>query len=252
MKLTFLGTGTSTGVPEAGCICEICKSTDKKDKRLRCSSLIEVGNKHILIDCGPDFRYQMIRAGVMRIDAVLLTHHHYDHIGGLDDLRPYSRNQDVPIYAEAYVHKAIRRCLPYAFTDHRYPGVPQLRLNTITEEPFEIQGIPIIPIRLMHANLPILGYRIGDIAYLTDVKVIPEEEFDKLKGVKTLILDALRFKREHISHIIVPEALAYANRIAPEETYFIHMSHQIGFHEEANSRLPEHFHFAYDEQVLTL
>ena len=174
MKITFLGTGTSTGNPEIGCSCEVCTSRDPRDWRLRASVLVEVAGKQLLIDCGPDFRYQMLRAKCYHLDAVLLTHEHYDHVGGLDDLRPFSREKDVAIYTEANVVEAIKTRMPYVFRAHKYPGVPNLVLHTVGLAPFEAAGVPIQPIRVMHAKLPILGFRIGDFAYLTDLKYLPE------------------------------------------------------------------------------
>lgn len=251
MKLTFLGTGTSTGVPEVGCTCPTCISTDPRDKRLRTSAMVEIENKRLLIDCGPDFREQMLRNKVNHVDAVLITHDHYDHVGGIDDLRPFGRKQDVPIYAEDYVQKSIHRCLPYAFVEKASTYVPNLKLQDISTEPFLAAGIPVVPIRIMHHTLPILGFRIGNLAYLTDVKVIPESEFKKLEGVEILIIDALR-EAPHISHLGFAEAIAYAERIAPKETYFIHMGHQVGTHETVEKLLPPHMFFAYDGLVLEL
>ena len=245
MRLTFLGTGTSTGNPEIGCQCEVCRSRDSRDWRLRTSALVEVDGKSLLIDCGPDFRWQMIRNGISHLDAILLTHEHYDHVGGLDDVRPMCREHGMEIYAERNVIEAIRTRLPYVFREHRYPGVPNLLMREINLSPFEVAGVRVIPIRVMHAKLPILGFRIGDLAYMTDIKSLPETEFPKLEGVRVLVLDALR-ELPHLSHESLGEALALAERIAPEETYFVHMSHRIGLHAEIEHRLPPHTHYAYD------
>lgn len=245
MRLTFLGTGTSTGNPEIGCQCEVCRSVDPRDWRLRTSALVEVDGKSLLIDCGPDFRWQMIRNGISHLDAILLTHEHYDHVGGLDDVRPMCREHGMEIYAERNVIEAIRTRLPYVFREHRYPGVPNLLMREIDLSPFEVAGVRVIPIRVMHAKLPILGFRIGDLAYMTDIKSLPETEFPKLEGVRVLVLDALR-ELPHLSHESLGEALALAERIAPEETYFVHMSHRIGLHAEIEHRLPSHTHYAYD------
>ena len=245
MRLTFLGTGTSTGNPEIGCQCEVCRSRDLRDWRLRTSALVEVNGKSLLIDCGPDFRWQMIRNGISHLDAILLTHEHYDHVGGLDDVRPMCREHGMEIYAERNVIEAIRTRLPYVFREHRYPGVPNLLMREIDLSPFEVAGVRVIPIRVMHAKLPILGFRIGDLAYMTDIKSLPETEFPKLEGVRVLVLDALR-ELPHLSHESLGEALALAERIAPEETYFVHMSHRIGLHAEIEHRLPPHTHYAYD------
>lgn len=207
--------------------------------------MVEVDGKSLLIDCGPDFRWQMIRNGISHLDAILLTHEHYDHVGGLDDVRPMCREHGMEIYAERNVIEAIRTRLPYVFREHRYPGVPNLLMREIDLSPFEVAGIRVIPIRVMHAKLPILGFRIGDLAYMTDIKSLPETEFPKLEGVRVLVLDALR-ELPHLSHESLGEALALAERIAPEETYFVHMSHRIGLHAEIEHRLPPHTHYAYD------
>ena len=207
--------------------------------------MVEVDGKSLLIDCGPDFRWQMIRNGISHLDAILLTHEHYDHVGGLDDVRPMCREHGMEIYAERNVIEAIRTRLPYVFREHRYPGVPNLLMREINLSPFEVAGIRVIPIRVMHAKLPILGFRIGDLAYMTDIKSLPETEFPKLEGVRVLVLDALR-ELPHLSHESLGEALALAERIAPEETYFVHMSHRIGLHAEIEHRLPPHTHYAYD------
>ena len=251
MKINFLGTGTSTGNPEIGCSCEVCTSRDPRDWRLRASVLVEVAGKRLLIDCGPDFRYQMLRAKCYHLDAVLLTHEHYDHVGGLDDLRPYSRVKDVAIYTEANVVEAIKTRMPYVFRAHKYPGVPNLVLHTVGLAPFEAAGVPIQPIRVMHAKLPILGFRIGDFAYLTDLKYLPEEEFAKLAGLEVLVVDALR-RGTHLSHEGLEEALVLIARICPKEAYLTHMSHRIGLHAQIDKQLPPHVHYAYDGLTLTL
>lgn len=251
MKLIFLGTGTSTGNPEIGCHCEVCTSKDPRDWRLRASMLVETEGKKILIDCGPDFRWQMLSNGIEQLDAVLLTHEHYDHVGGLDDLRPFGRHKSVDIYAEDYVAEAVRQRIPYVFRDHKYPGVPNLELHAVPLHPFEAAGVRVIPIRVMHAQLPIYGYRIGNMAYLTDVKSIPEEEYAKLEGLDVLVLDALRYE-SHPSHESLGEALAQAGRIRPQETYLIHMSHRIGLHARIEKELPPHVHYAYDGLTVTV
>ena len=256
MKITILGSGTSTGVPEIGCICPVCMSTDPKDKRLRCSGLVEVDGVRILMDCGPDFREQMIRLNDFRqIDAVLVTHEHYDHVGGLDDLRPFCRFRDVPVYAEDYMAQRLRERIPYCFAEQLYPGVPRILLEEVSPGiPFYVsntegQKVEILPIRVMHGRLPILGYRIGKMAWVTDMLTMPESEYDHLQGLDVLVMNALR-PQPHGTHQSISEALEAVKRLAPKETYFVHMSHHVGLHAEAEQMLPEHVHFAYDGMVV--
>lgn len=245
IQITFLGTGTSTGIPQIGCTCPVCTSTDPKDNRLRTSAMISVNGKNILIDCGPDFRQQMLQSHLRRIDAVLITHIHYDHTGGIDDLRPFGENRMLPIYMESSVAEGIRNRLPYCFADHRYPGVPNIMLQEIGMEPFTIEEITVTPIRVMHYKLPILGYRIGGLAYITDALTIPETEYEKLKGVDVLVINALR-KQPHLSHQTLNEALQVIGRVNPREAYLVHMSHHMGLTAEVEKELPPHVHFAYD------
>jgi phosphoribosyl 1,2-cyclic phosphate phosphodiesterase len=249
LKIRFLGTGTSTGNPEIGCRCEVCTSTDPKDRRFRASALIETEGKHILIDCGPDFRMQMLETfetgAFSRLDGVLITHEHYDHVGGLDDLRTFCRAGAVDIYAEQNVTAAIRTRMPYVFRKHKYPGVPDLNLHVIENRVFSVSGIEIIPIRLMHGNLPIFGYRIGRIAYLTDLKTIPETEYAKLQDLDVLVINALR-KNDHISHETIDDALKNIERIGPGKACLIHMSHSFGLQEVVQKTLPENVFIAYD------
>lgn len=240
--ITFLGTGTSTGVPQLGCNCETCLSTDPRDKRLRCSALITINNKRILIDAGPDLRQQLIKNKIYNLDAILLTHEHYDHVGGLDDVRPLG---NVKVYGEKNVLKAIQRNMPYCFVKNKLPGVPNLKLVKIDENEFEIEGIKITPIRVMHAKLPILGFRIGDIAYITDAKTIADSEIEKLKGLKILVLSALR-KEYHFSHLSLDEAKEIASKVNADTTYFTHASHEIGLHTTIEQKLPENIHYAFD------
>jgi phosphoribosyl 1,2-cyclic phosphate phosphodiesterase len=245
----FLGTGTSTGNPEIGCRCEVCTSMDEKDRRFRSSVLIEIDGKHILIDCGPDFRMQMLEVfktgSFDKWDGVLITHEHYDHVGGLDDLRTFCRNEAVDIYAEGYVAEAIKTRIPYVFKEYKYPGVPNIRIIPVQNKPFSIKGIEINPVRLLHGKLPILGYRIDKLAYLTDLKTIPEEEYAKLQGLDVLIINALR-ENEHISHETIAEALKNIERIKPARAYLTHVSHHFGLHEKRQKMLPAHVFIAYD------
>ncbi len=249
MKLRFLGTGTSTGNPEIGCRCAVCTSSDPRDWRYRASALVETEGKRILLDCGPDFRMQMLdvmKTGTFdRLDGVLLTHEHYDHVGGLDDLRAFCKHDAVDIYAEDYVADAIRLRIPYVFKENKYPGVPNLRLHTIDIHPFQISGVSVTPVRLLHGRLPIFGYRIGNLAYLTDLKTIPEEEFEKLQNLDVLIINALRHQ-EHISHETLADALNHIRKINPRRSYLIHMSHHFGLHAEMQNQLPENVYIAYD------
>lgn len=244
MKVTFLGTGTSTGIPQIGCNCEVCSSSDEKDKRLRSSVLLQDENTNIIIDCGPDFRQQLLRNPVNHLDGVLITHEHYDHIAGLDDIRPLGK---CVIYAEKRVLLSIRRNLPYVFLDNPYPGVPKLTLSEI--EPnhnIKINNLTIQPVRLMHARLPILGFRIGKFAYLTDLKSITSEDIEQLQGLNVLVLNALRHQ-EHIAHITLKEAIELSRTINPQTTYFTHFSHDLGFHAEIQKILPDNMYLAFDK-----
>lgn len=249
MQITFLGTGTSTGIPQIGCTCPVCTSANPKDNRLRTSAVVSVNGKNILIDCGPDFRQQVLRAGIGRIDAVLITHIHYDHTGGIDDLRPFGGKHTLPIYLEPSVAEGIRTRLPYCFGDHLYPGVPNIRLQEIGIEPFTIENIEVTPIRVMHYKLPILGYRIGGLVYITDALTIPDEEYAKMKQVDVLVINALR-KQPHLSHQTLDEALRVIERVQPREAYLVHMSHHMGLTAEVEKELPPHVHFAYDGLVV--
>ncbi len=247
MLLTFLGTGTSTGVPFIGCKCAVCSSNDPRDNRLRSSALLTTDDgANILIDCGPDFRQQMMAREFRKIDGVLLTHNHYDHVGGLDDLRPFCVFGDVPLWGEESCLNAIFEHLKYCFAEHRYPGAPRFTLNPVRpHEDFRIGDQSITPLRVMHGHLPILGYRIGRLAYITDMKTIPDEEPAYLEGIETLVINGLRFKA-HNSHQTIPEAVAFARRIGAKQTYLTHLCHSAGLHAETTEMLPPNIHLAYD------
>lgn len=246
-KIRFLGTGTSTGVPTIGCECEVCKSTNPKDKRLRTSMLYENGDTQILVDCGPDFRTQVLDIPFKALSAVLLSHEHYDHVAGLDDLRAYSCFGDIPIFAERYTADHLRERMPYCFVNPSYPGIPKITLHDIDKlVPFLVDDIEVMPIRVIHGRLPILGYRIGkEIAYITDMSRMPVSDLQKLKDLKILVVNALRIE-PHRTHQCLDEAIAFAQKVNAERTYFIHMSHDIGFHDEISKKLPNNLYFAFD------
>lgn len=246
-SITFLGTGTSQGLPMIGCKCPVCTSLDPRDKRLRSSVLVDYGGKRILVDTGPDFRQQMLRAGVSHLDAILLTHHHMDHTGGLDDVRAlnYLENRPFPIYCEQHVQESLKKQYYYAFMQYRYPGAPEYDLHTITSLPFDIDGIPVIPIRAMHYKLPVLGFRFGDCAYVTDANYIPEDEFDKLKGLKIFVINTVK-RGKHISHYSLSEAVEVAQRVGAERSFLTHLSHLLPKHNDFAAELPAGIEPAYD------
>lgn len=263
LRLTFLGTGTSQGVPMIGCGCEVCRSDDRRDKRLRSSVMVEhfpdgatdgEPSTRVIIDAGPDFRYQMLRENVGRIDAILLTHEHKDHIAGIDDVRAFNYFQDsaIAVYAADRVAKVVRKDFDYAFAENKYPGAPDIDLRIIDPgKPFRIGAMEIFPVQGLHYRLPVLGFRVGGIVYLTDFNSISDAEVENIKGVDILVVNALRYEK-HLSHFTVEEAIEVSRRVVAKETYLTHMSHQIGLHGRMEGTLPQGVHFAYDGLRLEL
>lgn len=253
LEATFLGTGTSQGVPVIGCDCEVCRSKDSRDKRLRSSVLLKMNGLNFVIDAGPDFRQQMLREKVNRLRAILVTHEHVDHIFGLDDIRSFNWIQKHPtdIFAEKRVQDAIKRIFNYVFAEFKYPGVPMMELHTIKKEPFEIENIRFTPIRCYHHKLPVLGFRVGDLTYITDTNFIPEDELNKVEGSRILIINALR-KEKHLSHFNLEQALEIIKKIHPEKAFLTHVSHGFGKHQDIEAELPENVFMAYDGLKLTL
>ena len=252
VKITFLGTGTSQGVPMIGCDCNVCTSPDHRDKRLRCAIWIQTPEASIVIDSGPDFRYQMLRANVRHLDAIVFTHGHKDHTAGMDDVRAYNFFDKKPmkIYASEETQVVLRREFSYAFAGLDYPGIPQIALHTIDPgQPFTINGVQITPIRVLHYKMEVLGFRIGDFTYITDANYIAPDELEKVKGSKALVVNALRHEK-HISHYTLREAMELAAEAGAESAYFTHMSHQLGLHEEVEKTLPPNMHLAYDGLTL--
>jgi phosphoribosyl 1,2-cyclic phosphate phosphodiesterase len=251
MRVTFLGTGTSQGVPPIGCTSPVCLSLDPRDKRLRSSIWVQWAGHSVVIDAGPDFRYQMIRAGVQRLDAILFTHEHRDHTAGLDDIRPfnYRQKEPIPVYLHARVLESLKGQFAYLFTENPYPGIPDVDFRLIDNQEFDLLGLPVMPVEVLHHKLPVFGFRFGPFAYITDANRIDSSELAKLEGVEVLVLNALR-RESHLSHFTLDEAVAIAQQIGARQTYFTHMSHQMGLHEEVCAELPEGIDLAYDGLVL--
>lgn len=253
MKITFLGTGTSQGVPVIGCNCYVCSSLDYRDKRLRTSVHLDIAGKSFVIDTGPDFRQQMLSAGIKKLDGIIYTHEHKDHTAGLDDIRPFNfmQDKDMPIFGHLKVLNQIRTEFSYIFTKHRYPGIPMVEDHEIQNQPFMADGITFIPIEVMHYRLPVFGYRVLDFTYITDANYIAPQEMEKIYGTKILVLNALQNK-EHISHFNLTQALEMVEKIQPEKAYFTHVSHKLGLHCEVERNLPANVFLAYDGLKLSL
>lgn len=253
LKITFLGSGTSSGVPMIGCDCEVCTSANKKDKRLRSSILVQSANTALVVDTGPDFRYQMLRENIKHLDAVVFTHPHKDHLAGLDDIRAfnYLLKKPMDVYADSLTEEALRRDFYYAFSDTRYPGTPQLDLHTINLDPFVVGDIPVIPVLVWHLKMPVMGFRFGKFTYITDANHIDNDSRAKIKDSEILVLNALR-KEKHISHFTLDEAIALVQELKIPQAFFTHISHQLGLHETVEAELPEGIHLAYDQLVLEL
>lgn len=253
MQITFLGTGTSQGVPIIACPCNVCNSTDARDKRLRTSILIETNGKTFVIDTGPDFRQQMLRENVKQMDGIIFTHEHKDHTAGFDDIRAFNfvNKKKMEVYASASVQEAIKREYAYIFSDFKYPGIPEINLHLIENKKFTVEGVDFLPVEVMHYKLPVFGFRIGDFSYITDANYISDEEKQKLKNSKVLVLNALR-REPHISHFTFDEAVELVKELKPEKAYFLHISHQLGLHAEVQKELPENIELAYDGLKINL
>ncbi len=253
MKITFLGTGTSQGVPVIACECDVCMSNNTKDQRLRSSVMIETKGNTFVIDAGPDFRTQMLRAKVKHLDAVILTHAHKDHIAGLDDVRAFNfiQKKAIDVYSREDVQTAIKNEFSYAFAVYKYPGVPEINLKTVENKLFEINNIKIIPIEVKHMELKIFGYRVGNFTYITDCNYISDEEFEKIKGSEVVVINALR-RKKHVSHFTLDEAIAILEKLKPQKAYLTHISHMLGLHDEVEKELPSFIHLAYDGLTIEL
>ncbi len=253
MKITVLGSGTSQGVPVIGCSCEVCQSVDYRDKRLRSSIRVEVSGQSIIVDAGPDFRQQMLREHVQRLDAILFTHTHRDHTAGLDDVRAFNflQEMDMPVFGTQMVLDQLQIEFAYAFAKDSYPGIPRLALNLIEDKVFEVNGVKIVPLPVLHLNTPVLGFRFGNFSYITDANFIPEETLERLKGTEVLILNALQHA-PHVSHFNLKEALRMVSVIKPAKTYFTHISHKLGRHADTEKNLPDNVSLAYDGLEISL
>ena len=247
MVITLLGTGTSSGIPLIGCHCDVCRSLDYRDKRLRVSIYIETQGKCFVIDTVPDFRQQMLRENIIKLDAVIFTHQHKDHTAGLDDVRAFNflQNKDMPVFGRLQVLEQLKREFEYVFAKYGYPGIPRLQIHEITNTPFEVLGVPFMPIDVLHHRLPVFGFRIGNFAYLTDVNSISESEQQKLLNLEVLVLGALQ-REPHISHFTLQQAIDTVNILQPKVTYFTHLSHKMGRHAEVEKELPPHIKLGYD------
>ena len=247
LQITFLGTGTSGGVPMIGCNCYVCTSLNEKDKRFRSSILVQSKNTNLVVDTTPDFRSQMLRENVKKLDAVLFTHPHKDHVAGLDDIKAYNffQQKSIDVYANELTQNALHREFPYIFAHDKYPGIPSVNLHTISEKDFMVGDIPVTPILVYHLKMPVLGFRFGDFTYITDANRIDEEEKEKIKGSKILVVNALR-KKEHISHFNLQEAVDLVKELKIPKAYFTHISHQLGLHDEINAELPPNIKLAWD------
>ena len=247
MIVTFLGTGTSQGVPVIACECEVCRSLDFRDKRLRVSVHLQIGDKSLIIDSGPDFRQQVLRERIKKLDALIFTHEHKDHTAGMDDIRAFNffQGKAMPVYGRATVLDQLKRELAYIFSEHQYPGIPRVQLQSIQNEPFLVEGIEVIPVEVMHYQLPVYGFRIGDFSYITDANYISGNELEKIKGSRVIVLNALR-REPHISHFTLDQAVELLQELQPEKGFLTHISHQMGRHAEVDKLLPPNVYLAFD------